>query len=174
MAWRWNRVKVGGQRGTLIWRFLKHLIFLSLKLCQYCSASAWRHSCSTPRAFTSSTWGVKLLCPTTRSLLSLLSSHTHSSTAPSNQPSMSKNKDLKQSTKRPPVRLAWWLCFGGSFLNVPRRWSESAKWGELKRGTINPPTPPPRGSAHWPCPTPLPFTQSGNDPAWRNGCNNEV
>ena len=54
---------------------------------------------------------VKLLCPTIHSL----SFHTQCSITLSNQPSMSKNKDLKQSTKGPPVLLAWCLGFGESF-----------------------------------------------------------
>ena len=61
-----------------------------------------------------------------------------------NQPSMSKNKDLNRSTKGPPVLLAWWLCFGESFLFLHAQAvkSESTKRANWRR--VNKP-------AHYPC-----------------------
>lgn len=124
---------------------LKLLIFLSLKLCQH-----GQHSCCPTlniHVLPMSLWSYcvqpfTLYSPSSLFTLPVPSLHPTSHPCP-------KIKTLNQSTKGPPVRLAWRLCYGESlFFNVPRPIKfESAKWGELKRDTINPPhSPRPRGS----------------------------
>lgn len=90
----------------------------------YCCLAWTRSRRSTSNIYCVSSpcsYSTKLLRPTIlHSLLPHLPFHTHSSTAPSNQPSVTKNKDLRQSTKGPPAQLGWWLCFGESFFFLIR------------------------------------------------------